>query len=200
MSDAIPAKTGPIRGRACEVLLAIVLVLGGFPLAAIADGGTLRLSETQAPYRISVLTSPNPFRAGPVDVSVIIADAATGDLLPDVKVDLRLAPGADPSDVRQYQAIRGNGPNKLLHSANFALPRAGLWKVQIDVNGPAGPANTSFEIEAADKLPRWLSLWPWFSWPFLVVGLFAVHQVLAVSRIPGRPTPERRRSHPLRHE
>ena len=154
----------------------------------------------KGPYRISVLTSPNPFRAGPVDVSVIVADAATGDVLPDVKVDLRLAPARQPSDVRQYPATRGNAANKLFQSANFELPRAGLWNVEIDVDGPQGTAQTSFEIEAADKLPRWLSLWPWFSWPFLVVGLFAVHQALAVSRIPGRPTPEPRRSHPPRHE
>ncbi|HEX4070677.1 MAG TPA: hypothetical protein VHX68_05890, partial [Planctomycetaceae bacterium] len=196
MSNAIPAKSGPLRAPVGELLLAIGLILGGLPLIAFADGGTLRLSETKGPYHISVLTSPNPFRAGPVDVSVIVADAATGDVLPDVKVDLRLAPRAQPSDVRQYPAIRGNAANKLFQSSNFELPRAGLWNVQISVDGPQGAAQTSFEIEAADKLPRWLSLWPWFSWPFLVVGLFAVHQALAVSRIPGRPTPERRRSHP----
>jgi hypothetical protein len=200
MTDAIPAKAGPIRGRAGELLLAIGLILGGLPLAALADVGTLRLSAVTGPYRVSVLTSPNPFRAGPVDVSVIVADVATGEVLPDVKVDLRLAPRAQPSDVRQYQATRGNATNKLFQSANFELPRAGFWNVAINVDGPQGSAQTSFEIEAADRLPRWLNLWPWFSWPFLVVGLFAVHQALAVSRIPGRPTSEPRRSHPLRHE
>jgi hypothetical protein len=200
MSNAIPAKSRPIGRRAGELLLTIGIILGGLPFAAFADGGTLRLSETKGPYRVSVLTSPNPFRAGPVDVSVIVADAATDEVLPDVKVDLHLAPRAQPSDVRQYPAIRGNAVNKLFQSANFELPRAGLWNVQIDIDGPRGPAQTSFEIEAADRLPRWLSLWPWFSWPFLVVGLFAVHQALAVSRIPGRPTPERRRSHLPRHE
>jgi hypothetical protein len=200
MSNAIPAKAGPMCGRAGELLLAIGMILGGLPLAALADGGILRLSEVKGPYRISVLTSPNPFRAGPVDVSVIVANAATGDVLPDVKVTLHLAPRAQASDVRQYQATRGNAANKLFQSANFELPRAGLWNVEIDVDGPQGTAQTNLEIEAADRLPRWLSLWPWFSWPFLVVGLFAVHQALAVSRIPGPPRPEPRRSHPLRHE
>ncbi len=92
MTDAIPAKAGTIGRRAGELLLTIGIILSGLPLAAFADGGTLRLSETKRPYRISVLTSPNPFRAGPVDISVIVADAATGDVLPDVKVDLHLAP------------------------------------------------------------------------------------------------------------
>ena len=94
MTDAIPAKAGTIGRRAGELLLTIGIILSGLPLAAFADGGTLRLSETKRPYRISVLTSPNPFRAGPVDISVIVADAATGDVLPDVKVDLHLAPCA----------------------------------------------------------------------------------------------------------
>jgi hypothetical protein len=200
MSKAILAKARALCGRAGELLLAMGLILGGLPLAACADSGTLRLSETKGPYRISVLTSPNPFRAGPVDVSVNVADSATGEVLPDVKVDLHVTPRAQPSDVRQYSATHGNAANKLFQSANFDLPRGGLWNVQIDVDGPQGAAQASFDIEAAERLPRWLSLWPWFSWPFLVVGLFAVHQALAVSRIPGRPRPERRRSHPPRHE
>ena len=138
MTDAIPAKAGPLGGRAGKCLLAIGLILGGLPLAAFADGGTLRLSETKGPYRISVLTSPNPFRTGPVDISVIVADAVTGDVLPDVKVDLRSRRGQS-SDVRHYPAIRGNAANKLLQSANFELPRAGLWNVQIEVDGPREP-------------------------------------------------------------
>ena len=75
MSEAVSMKAGRMRRRAGDFVVATGLILGGLPLAAFADGGTLRLSETEGPYRISVMTSSNPFRAGPVDVSVIVADA-----------------------------------------------------------------------------------------------------------------------------
>src|SRR5580704_18909475 len=62
-----------------KVLLAASFVAGGIPVATFADGGTIRLSETKEAYRISAFTSPNPFRAGPVEISVLVQDADSGD-------------------------------------------------------------------------------------------------------------------------
>jgi hypothetical protein len=31
-------------------------------------------------------------------------------------------------------------------------------------------------------LPRWLELWPWFTWPALAVGLFGLHRLLVQRR------------------
>jgi hypothetical protein len=167
---------------------------------ALADGGTIRLSETKGDYRISVFTAPNPFRAGPVEVSVLVQDAATGDPSPNVNVGLLAAPRQRPGEVRRYSATTDAATNKLFQSATFELPAPGSWNFEIDVEGAHGAAKVSFDVEAADRLPRWLSLWPWFSWPFVAVLLFAVHQAFAVNQTRFRPTPAPRRSPQPQHE
>ena len=64
-----------------SLLLATCLIL--HPASFLwADGGTVRLSEEQGRYRITVFTAPAPLRAGPVDVSVLVQEAATGERSP----------------------------------------------------------------------------------------------------------------------
>ena len=58
------------------------LLLGTWCAPAIADGGSMRLSGKKGGYQITVFTAPTPFRAGPVDISVLVQDASTGDPMP----------------------------------------------------------------------------------------------------------------------
>jgi hypothetical protein len=82
--------------------------------------------------------------------------------------------------------------NKLFRAAVLDLPEPGWWEMKILVEGPQGQAQICFEVEAAEPLPRWLSLWPWFSWPFGVVALFGIHQGLTWRRPRQRPGRSRR--------
>jgi hypothetical protein len=153
-----------------------------------ADGGTPRLSERQGGYVVTVFTAPTPLRAGPVDVSVLVQHAATGEPVPEAKVFLRLAPRGRPDEVLVYSATTEAATNKLLRAAVFELPGPGRWEAEVAVEGPQGPARLRFDVEAAEPLPRWLALWPWLAWPAGVIVLFVVHQCLVRS---GRPTPGR---------
>jgi hypothetical protein len=201
--NVLPSMPTPSRGHGTQcfnsgasgrlrlgfaVAVASLIVASG-PSVARADGGTVRFSETVGPYRVTAFTSPNPFRAGPVEISVLVQDAATGDSLPDAKVTLHVAPRDQPDDTLDYQATSGTTTNKLFHSATFELPDPGEWTVAIDVAAAAGPSRASFDVVAADRLPRWVSFWPWFSWPFAVIALFAVHQALT-----GKSTANRSRA------
>ncbi len=58
-----------------------------------------------------------------------------------------------------------------------------LWDVELDVDGPLGRARVSFEMVAGEPPPRWLEMWPWFTWPAVVVALFGIHQVLVRRKI-----------------
>jgi hypothetical protein len=66
---------------------------------AKADGGSLLLSEKRGGYQITVFTAPTPFRAGPVDISTLVQDASSGDLVTQARVIIRLTkpgrPGLD---------------------------------------------------------------------------------------------------------
>jgi hypothetical protein len=114
------------------------LLLAAGTSAARADGGALRASRQCGDYRVSVFTSPTPLRAGPVDVSVLVQDAATGE----VQHDLPVAVTVD--DGRQTEQLR-------------------------------------FTVEAADRAPPWQTLWPWFTWPALVIVLFALRRTRPLS-------------------
>jgi hypothetical protein len=160
-----------------------------------ADGGTVRLSQRQGDYQITVFTAPTPLRAGPVDVSVLVQDAMTGLPLPQAQVTVRAAPRGRSSAAIVQPATSEAATNKLFRAAVFDMPEPGWWEVEVAIEGEHGPARARFEVEAAEAAPRWLTLWPWLAWPALAIVLFGIHQWLARGKIltstPARP-PRRR--------
>ena len=163
-----------------RLLLLSSLILRASSLAR-ADGGAVRLCERAGDYRVAVFTIPTPFRAGPVDVSVLVQDAATGECTAQARVALRLTAHGS-GRVLEYPATSEAASNKLFRAAVFELPEAGWWDVDVFVDGPHGSARARFQVEAGEAPPRWLDLWPWFGWPALAVALFGLHRVLAGRR------------------
>jgi hypothetical protein len=151
----------------------------GFP-SAWGDGGTVRLSEKRDGFLITVFTSPAPFRAGPVDISVLVQDALTGETVPEARVTVRMTKPGQPA--LDYPATQEAATNKLLHAAQFELPEPGRWQWQVQVEGRQGLAGLSGEWEAAAPLPRWREMWPWIGWPAVALALFAVHRALTRRR------------------
>ncbi len=143
-----------------------------------ADGGTVRLSEQQGNYRLTVFTTPTPLRAGPVDVSVLVQDAATGEPASDVQVTIEAARRGPPAETIRRPATTGAATNKLYHAATLDLPEPGWYALEVSVAGTRGEARAHFELEAADRLPPCLAMWPWVGWPALAILVFGVHQIL----------------------
>jgi hypothetical protein len=159
-------------------VLLIVGFLIGLPVVARGDGGTLRASERNGNYQISAFTSPTPVRAGPVDISVLVQNAG-GDVADDAKITVRVRLSSWRQEVFTQMATASAATNKLFRSAIANLPEAGRYSVEVAASGPAGNAALRFDLDAGPPLPPWLTLWPWFLWPLVVVALFGVHQVLA---------------------
>jgi hypothetical protein len=169
------------------ISLVLSFVMAHPSLIAWADGGALRLRQKAGGYDIAVFTSPTPIRAGTVDVSVLVQDAATDEFVPDAEVTVCLnVPGTD--SILRYEATEDAATNRLFKAAVFKLPWAGSWNVQVAVRGPHGLGQVAFAINADDRLPRWRECWPWFAWPAVVVALFGAHRALArhVSRCGAR--------------
>jgi hypothetical protein len=153
------------------------LCVGNVSAPARADGGALLVSARKGGYGISVFTAPTPFRAGPVDFSVLVQDASTGEPLPDARVTVWMTkPRQAPL---QYEATREAATNKLFRAAQFVLPEAGRWDVRVQIDGAHGTAMFGAAIDAATRVPQWQEMWPWFGWPVLVIALFAAHQTLS---------------------
>jgi hypothetical protein len=157
---------------------------------ARADGGTLRLQERAGNYQVAVFTCPTPFRAGPVDISVLVQDARSGETLSEAQVTMRLTARASRCVV-ECPANTEAASNKLFHAAVFQLPEPGWWDAEVAVDGPRGSARVRFALQADEALPRWATLSPWFAWPLLAVALFGIHQVLVRRKATIRNAPHR---------
>jgi hypothetical protein len=153
------------------------LCLGTAYAPARADGGSLSLAGKRGLYQITVFTAPTPLRAGPVDISVLVQDVATGDLVTQTRVIVRMTRAGRPA--LENPATIEAATNKLFRSAQFELPEPGRWELRVEVEGVHGRGVIAGEIEAAEPMPRWRELWPWIGWPALAIVLFGIHQMLA---------------------
>ena len=158
------------------ILSACSLSLGLCCAVALADGGRVVLIERHGSYRISVFTSPNPLRAGPIDISVLLQDADTGNAITNAQVSVSLTPSSGSGRTIRAVATNDAATNKLLSAALVELPEAGLWDVEITCLAEHGPARVHFRADAGPRSSRWMNVWPWFSWPAAVVLLFGIHR------------------------
>jgi len=153
------------------------LLLGPCCARVCADMGRLVLAERQGDYQVSVFVSPEPLRAGPVDISVLLQNAETGQPIDDAEVNLRLTSGVAGEPAIHAIATQAAATNKLLRAALIELPSPGSWDVEIAYVADRTPGRPiRFNIEAAQPLPQWLTVWPWFSWPAAVALLFGIHR------------------------
>src|SRR5258706_7098552 len=70
------------------LLMTVVLA----PLVVRADGGAVCLSKISGLFLVTVFASPEPLRAGPIDISILVQDARTGGIVLDATVDLEIQP------------------------------------------------------------------------------------------------------------
>ena len=154
------------------------LLVGAYGETTRGDGGTVRLSRSEGGLQITVFTLPTPFRAGPVDISVLVQDATTGEPIPKARVTVKLTP-RDQLVLPIYRAATSDAAtNKLMKAAAFELPEPGRWEVEVAIEGGQGVAQVRFELEAAERAPQWPVMWPWIGWPAPVILLFSIHQLL----------------------
>ena len=139
--------------------------------------GRLVLVEQQGDARISVFTSPDPLRAGLIDISVLLQDAETGQPIDDAQVNVQMTASDLGGRTIHAVATHAAATNKLLRAALMELPSPGSWDVEIAYVADSKPARqVYFTLEAGQPLTHWLTVWPWFTWPFGVILLYGIHR------------------------
>jgi hypothetical protein len=160
-----------IRGSFC-----FLFVLAVVCDSACGDGGTLRLSQRAGDRMVSVFTSPTPLRAGRVDVSVYVQDAASAVPIERAEVFVTATPLDRRGEAVRRRATVDQATNKLFQAAEFDLPEAGRWRFSLETGDPRQPRSLSFEADLAEPPPRWLALAPWIGWPWLLILAFFARQ------------------------
>ena len=160
------------------LVLCLAALLGPVAPAARGDGGALCLRERAGNYQVAVFVAPTPLRAGPVDVSVLVQQAAGGGYVADAEVLIRVTALDSVPATREYRATAGAATNKLFRAAQFDIPEPGRWELGVRIDGPHGPAEMRGVVIAEPTMPRAVAMWPWIAWPAGVVLVFGVHLLL----------------------
>lgn len=160
-----------------RVCLALFLLVGPFIARTRGDAGLVRLSEQVGPYRLTVLTSPTPLRAGPVEISVFV-ESATDRSPVTADVTVNIAPRDRPDDGKDHRLES----SPLGATVNVDLSSGGWWQVHVTVSGPLGDAEKTLLLEVGDALPRWREMIFWIALPLAPIGLYIVHQWLVRRR------------------
>jgi hypothetical protein len=184
-SNRIVFARGPNRRGVCQAAIWLVAVMCAQSVRA--DGGAPVWSGRAGGYEVAIFQSPSPLRVGVGELSVLVQDAVTRELLTDAQTTVRFAPRRCPQEAQSVEFDREASGNSLFESAVLHLPESGWWDFELSITAPLERTTVQFATPVADAQPRWLSFWPWFSWPAIAVALFGVHQWL-VSRPAARRT------------
>jgi len=148
----------------------------------LADGGTVQLTQQVGKVRMTVMTDPAPLHVGTIDVSVMLQDADSGEILPDGKLIVLLRHPDDPPLMIQAEATQAAATNKLLRSARVEVPRAGRWEWEFTYRSPGTSSRVQGKISVAAKPQRWQAAMPWIAAPVVPIGLYILGELLAARR------------------
>jgi hypothetical protein len=182
------------------LVLASTMILS--PAAAKADGGVVRMRETQGSFIVTIFSAAEVARDLPAEVAVMVQNRETGEVVMDAGVDLRfVAPtgvtmrpndplcGRSDNPLSQgltgspagspcLRATRSQAANKLLYGTSVVFPVAGDWQVQAMVRQGSEEARVSCALSVGMPPRRLAGLWPYLALPPFAVALFVMNQSL----------------------
>jgi hypothetical protein len=158
--------------------LAAVLVLGVCATGARGDGGTMLLHQDAGPFTITLFAAPQPLQVGGADLSVMVQDRSSDEVLLDPVIDLSVTPEAERGLQQTVRLERGRASNRLLQAATVHFPRAGNWRLTLLVRRGNDVARVSTECVVEPDRSRAVLVWFYVLLPAGVILLFVIHQGL----------------------
>lgn len=157
--------------------LLVALVLAGAAVAAHADGGRLQMRQAAGPFVVSLFTTPESLAVGPADLSVMVEEQASGEVLLDADVVVELTSEDAGSPPVTAHLSHAHATNRLLQDAVVQLPHAGRWHAVLHVRDAGREASVSTDLTVANYSARRGTVWFFAILPICVVALFAWVQV-----------------------
>jgi hypothetical protein len=168
----------------CRV--AVVVALGMWATAARGDGGTMLLHQDAGPFTITLFAAPQPLQAGPADLSVMVQDRSSGEVLLDSMIDVSIAPEvAVASQQTGQQTVRlatGQASNRLLQAGTVHFSKAGRWRLTLVVHRHNDTARLETECIVQADTARSRLVWFYVLMPLGVILVFIFHQRLKLSQ------------------
>jgi hypothetical protein len=153
------SKQNPIRLWLTVGLMVGLLIAIPFD-PAYANGGTTILVEPVGPYSLTVTASPYPLQVGVTnDISALVGRQADQQLVLDAEVVIMVTPIDQAGKTQTLAASHDNATNKLYYATNVIFPTTGRWRITVQINGPDGSGETSFEEQVEAPSNRGALLW-----------------------------------------
>ncbi len=165
--------------------LAAFLMLAMGTSAARADGGAMLLHQDAGAFTITLFAAPQPLRTGDADLSVMVQDRISGEILLDPIIDLTVAPEAAVASPQTVRVAKGQASNRLLLASTVHFSSAGKWRVTLAVRRGKDTAQLSTECTVEPDHSRARLVWFYVLLPVGIIFLFVIHQVLKL-RLEGK--------------
>lgn len=173
----------PSRRIALFALALTLLVSTVFVGAASAEGpGTggrrIRLeNERVGPYVLRVVTSPNPPQVETLYVEVRVEEATSGRIVRNAEVNLT-AHAVDSGASLEAEATHDIAPIPSDYAGHLGVPHSGDWIITVEVKGPAGQAEVSFQeyVVSQSRLAPILSAALPFAGLLILIAVFLMFQ------------------------
>jgi hypothetical protein len=149
------------------------------------DTGTILLRQRTGDIQITLFGEPAPLRAGPIDLSVLVQDAASGEPVMNAEVILRLSLNGHRATV--VAATHRNATNKLLYAAPVVLQEEGRCRIEVDLRSRGRSTLFETEIRVLSPEQSLVTYWPYLVLPAVAIVLFILNQWLKIRLRPARP-------------
>ncbi len=158
----------------CKILLVVLLALmwgSAARLWAHGIGTPQLINEPAGPYVVSVWTDPEPLRIDEAHVTVAVMEPETEAPILDAQVTVELVWLDDSSSRLTAPATREQATLKVMYTAVFAPPQAGMWQGTVLVDGPDGAGKVGpFVIELLPPARNYWGLVGGLALGLLMVG------------------------------
>jgi hypothetical protein len=159
-------------------VLAACLMLAMGATAARADGGAMLLHQDAGAFTITLFAAPQPLHTGAADLSVMVQDRSSGQILLDPVIDLTLAPPASGGTPQTVRLTKGQASNRLLHASTVHFSSIGKWRLTLSVRRGNETAQPVTECTVEPDHSRATLVWFYVLLPVAIILLFVIHQVL----------------------
>ena len=140
------------------------------------------LHQDAGPFTITLFAAPQTLQAGPAEVSVMVQDRRSGEVLLDPVIDLTVAPEGADAEHETVRMARGQASNRLLQASTVHFPRAGKWRLRLLVQRGNDIAHLDTECTVEADRSRAFLVWFYVLLPVGIVVVFVIHQCLKRSQ------------------
>jgi len=158
--------------------LAAFLTLAMGATAARADGGAMLLHQDAGAFTITLFAAPQPLHTGTADLSVMVQDRSSGEILLDPVIDLTVAPADANATQQTVRLAKGQASNRLLQASTVHFSSAGKWRIALAVRRGNDTAQLSTGCTVEPDRSRATLVWFYVLLPVAIILLFVLHQAL----------------------